>query len=117
MSERKIGFGDNVRIRDTPATREHSLAGLTGQIFGLTTPSSTNVEVVGTLLSDFAMNVHFDELGRSFWLAPELIEFIDHAPSTEIRLAGVAKKWTRQADGSWLEESATESEMPSPKPK
>ena len=109
MPDLTIGFGDNVRIRDTPATRERSLAGLTGQVFGLTTPSITSVEVIGTLSSDIALNVHFDELKSSSWFAPELVELIDHAPGSEIRLDGVAKKWTRQSDGTWLEEATAQS--------
>src|SRR5262245_43978397 len=109
MPEQAITFGDNVRVRDTRATREFSLAGATGQVLGHTTPSMMGVEVIGQLTSDFALNVHFNDLGRSFWFAPDLLELIDHAPGLEIRLYGVPKRWIRQADGSWAEESPTDS--------
>ncbi len=42
-----LSFGDNVRVHTTPETTERGLAGLTGQIQGVTTPSVTNVDVIG----------------------------------------------------------------------
>jgi hypothetical protein len=100
-----IGFGDNVRIKDAPETRERGLAGLIGCVHGMTTPSVTSVEVIGELKIDYAVNVHFDELNVSYWLAPELLEFLDHGPGQIITLGGIAKKWTRTTDGEWIEES------------
>jgi len=99
-----ISFGDNVRVRVTPATERAGVAGLVGQVYGETTPSLTNVEVIGELESDFALNVHFEQLPESLWLAPALLELVDHAPGTEIRLDGVNKRWTRTAEGEWVEE-------------
>jgi hypothetical protein len=101
-----ISFGDNVRVRKTPETEAAGVAVLEGQVYGETTPSVTNVEILGEPDSDFALNVYFEDRGGSFWFAPSLLEFIDHAPGTEIRLEGVPKHWTRAADGSWIEESA-----------
>ena len=101
---RLVSFGDNVRVRSVPLTVERGLAGLCGQVYGETTPSSTGVEVIGELHADFAVNVHFEEKGEAYWFAEELIEFVDHAPGTEIRLKGVSKKWTRSASGEWIEE-------------
>jgi hypothetical protein len=92
----------------TPDTTKRGLAHRTGHIYGETTPSVTNIEVIGTLTQDYALNVHIEELDESFWFAAELIELIDHAPGTEIRLHGVPKRWTRSAVGSWLEELVTD---------
>jgi hypothetical protein len=101
-----ISFGDNVRVRSTTVTIERGLAGLAGEVRGETTPSVTGVEVIGELRSDFALNVHLPEKGEAYWFAEELLDFVDHAPGTEIRLAGVPKKWTRSSDGRWIEENA-----------
>jgi hypothetical protein len=60
--------------------------------------------VIGELHADFAVNVHIEEKGEAYWFAEELIEFLDHAPGTEIRLDSVPKKWTRSASGEWVEE-------------
>jgi hypothetical protein len=99
-----ISFGDNVRVLATPDTVERALAGETGQVYGETTPSSTGVEVIGKLAEDYAINVYFEKRSESFWFAAQLLELVDHAPGTVITLKGVAKKWTRSADGSWIEE-------------
>jgi hypothetical protein len=104
-----ISFGDNVRVRSTPETIGRGLAAQTGQVYGVTTPSVTNVEVIGTLTeTDCAFNVHFNDRNESFWFAAELLELLDHAPGTEIRLDGVPKKWTRLAAGTWVEETTSD---------
>ena len=100
-----VSFGDNVSIRVTKETEAAGVAGLTGQIYGETTPSVMGVEVIGIPSTDFAIAVHIEERDETFWFAPELVEFLDHAPGTEIRLDGVAKRWIRTEDGGWKEES------------
>src|SRR5262245_29504045 len=90
-----ISFGDHVRLLSTPETEALGAAGRVGQVFGETTPSVSGVKVVGQLVGDYALNVHFEGLIDTFWFAPELLEIVDHAAGTEIRLAGVPKKWTR----------------------
>ena len=40
-----ISFGDNVRVLTTQLTTALGLAGLTGAVYGETTPSDTGVEV------------------------------------------------------------------------
>lgn len=103
----QISFGDNVRVNSAPDTIARGLAGEVGTIYGETTPSVTGVEVIGTLVTDYAINVHFEHRNESFWFAPELVDLVDHSPGTEIRLDGVSKKWTRAADGSWIEENTS----------
>ncbi len=107
-----ISFGDNVRIRATKETEVAGVAGLEGQVYGETTPSVTGVQVIGSPSNDYAINVHFEERDEAFWFAPELVEFLDHAPGTEIRLEGVEKRWTRSEDGGWQEESLAEERKP-----
>jgi len=99
-------FGDKVRILVTEETEAAGIAGLCGQVYGETTPSLMDVEVIGRPTSDFALNVYLTERGEAYWLAPELIEFVDHAPGTEISLEGVPKKWIREESGEWREEPA-----------
>lgn len=74
---------------------------MTGQVYGETTPSVTNVEVIGEIKEDYATNVFSNDRNESFWFSPELLGFVDHAPGTEIRLDGVPKKWVRTASGEW----------------
>src|ERR1700730_4188923 len=92
-------FGDSVRIRSSVETESNGVAGLVGQVYGQTTPSVSSVEVIGELESDYAINVFFEDRHESFWFAPALVEFVDHAPGTEITLDGVAKKWIRTENG------------------
>lgn len=98
-----ITFGDNVRVLATPDTAACDVAGLIGQVYGETTPSVTGVSVIGHLSRDYAVNVHFEDRKETLWFAPELLEFVDHAAGTEIRLDGVSKKWTRSESGEWIE--------------
>lgn len=98
-----ISFGDTVRIRETPETRAAGLAGLTGSIFGDTVPSANIVPVIGTPREDFAFGVHFDSLGETYWLAEELLEFVDGNAGMEISLEGVDKKWVKAESGEWVE--------------
>jgi len=95
-----IGFGDNVRVLRTPLTEKRGIAGITCNVLGETTPSVTGVEVIGELTDDFALHVQLED-GDGFWIVPELLEFIDHAPGTEIVVGNV--RAVRQEDGSWRE--------------
>src|SRR5687767_413951 len=97
-------FGDNVRIRPSVETESRGVAGLVGQVYGQTTPSVTGVEVIGEITSDYAINVYFEDRHESFWFALSLVEFVDHAPGTEVTLDGVPKKWVRTETGEWSEE-------------
>ena len=96
-------FGDNVRIKDSQETQALGISGRLGNVFGSTTPSVTGIEVVGPNAEDAAYSVNIEELDKQFWLAPELIEFVDHGAGAEMRLDGVPMSWTREADGSWSE--------------
>lgn len=103
VSRATPAFGDHVRIRSTPETQAAGLAGLMGTVYGVTTPSILGVEVIGTPADDLALSVYFEDSGEELWFAPDLLEVMDHAAGTEIRLDGVAKRWVRTSDGKWLE--------------
>jgi hypothetical protein len=97
----EASFGDNVRVRSTPETEALGVAGRIGQVWGQTTPSVTGVALVGRSDSDCAITVHFEGRADILWFAPELLEFVDHAPGTEIRIGGAS--FTRDAGGNWME--------------
>jgi hypothetical protein len=95
-------FGDNVRIRSTPETELRGLAGRLGSVSGFTTPSVTSIEAIGSLHEDYALAVMFKDGPVQYaWFAEELVEFIDHAPGTVIRVGNL--KAVRNADGTWTE--------------
>lgn len=96
-----IGFGDNVRILSSPETDGIGLSGKVGKIYGETAPSSTGVEVIGNSSEDFALNVSIEGYDETYWLSPDLLEFVDHAEGTEIVIGNV--RAIRRADGSWEE--------------
>jgi hypothetical protein len=97
-------FGDNVRVRPTPETESLGIAGLCGNVHGVTTPSVTNIVAIGGAPGNVALNVVIEGQPSGLWLNPDLVEFVDHAPGSEITLDGVPKKWTRTEDGGWREE-------------
>ena len=92
-------FGDRVRIRRTAVTDSAGIAGLEGQIYGETVPSLSGMHVLGPCPDDFALNVHIEERGSDYWLAPEHVESMDHAGGLETQIAG--KRFVRRADGGW----------------
>ena len=96
-----ISFGDNVRVLSTPETEALGLAGKNGQVYGETTPSVTNIEVIGNSENDIAINVNFEESEIDHWFSPSLLELIDHAPGTEIVVGNM--RAVRNKDGTWEE--------------
>jgi hypothetical protein len=101
--EGPIRFGDRVLVRDTATAWERGLVGIAGVVFGETTPSVTGVEVIGTPRGDFALNVELDDGAGNFWFAADMVEFLDHAPGTEIQVGDV--RLVRQPDGQWSDAS------------
>lgn len=99
----KPDIGDTVRIVHSRESDLKSLSGRLGCVYGETTPSSSKVDVIGECSGDYAVNVHFDDLDRSYWFASDLLEFVDHGEGTEISLDGVDKKWVRNSSGEWDE--------------
>ena len=100
-------FGNKVRIKDSPLTEEKRVAGKIGEVYGQTTPSMMDIEVIGTPKKDVAVNVYFDDLNTSFWFDPDLLEAIDNGEGAVITLEGVNKKWTKGQNGQWIEEDTT----------
>ncbi|HKQ47691.1 MAG TPA: hypothetical protein VJZ71_06460 [Phycisphaerae bacterium] len=101
MGDITPSFGDHVRIRATSLTESLGLAGLTGRVYGETTPSVTGVEVIGEMTEDFAINVMIDARNEQLWFAPQFVEFVDHAAGTELRIGN--RHLVRNASGEWNE--------------
>jgi len=99
-----VSFGDNVRVRVTPVTESHGVAGLAGVVHGWTTPSVTSVSVIGGVEQDYAVAVQFEGRGAALWFTPELLEFLDHGAGQEMRVGD--KRWVRSQTGEWIEQPA-----------
>ena len=99
-----LSFGDHVRIVSNPLTQQLGFSGLAGKILGVTTPTLSEVTVIGDLTEDFAVNVNFPDKDGEFWFAAELVEFVDHAPGTEISIGegAQAKSYVRSENGEWI---------------
>ena len=96
-----ISFGDNVRILRTAETERLGIAEMIGNVYDETTPSESNVRVIGERASDYALNVYFEKLDTSYWFSPGMLEFVDHAPGTEVFVHGSSFKSVHQRDGTW----------------
>ena len=101
----EISFGDRVRILSNPLTVQLGFGESIGQVYGQTTPSETEVEVIGETDRDYAINVFFKDRNQAYWFAPQLLEFVDHGPGTEVTTG--TKRWVRSVKGEWVEESTT----------
>ena len=100
------GFGDNVRIRATPLTEQLGYAGLAGSVYGETTPSVSSVDVIGDASDDYALNVMLEGRDEQLWFAPQLVQFVDHAAGTTIRIGD--REMVRRDDGEWDEVPGSE---------
>ncbi|MDF3128850.1 hypothetical protein P0Y35_06555 [Kiritimatiellaeota bacterium B1221] len=91
-----------MKVLSEKLTKNLGIADLRGNIHGETTPSVSKIEILGELTNDFALFVQpEDETIDGFWIVPELLEFIDHAPGFEMTVGNI--RAVRQADGSWAE--------------
>jgi hypothetical protein len=108
----EISFGDNVRILRTPETERLGIAELIGNVYGDTKPSESKIKVIGKLTSDYAFNVYFDSLDKCYWLAPQMLEFVNHAPGTEVHVEGSPYKSVHQRDGSWKQVPVNGDQVP-----
>jgi hypothetical protein len=96
-----ISFGDNVRVKRSELTDKIGVSGKVGCVYGITTPSVTGIEFIGETTDNRAFNVHFEDTNKQIWFAPNLLDFVDHAPGTKITMGRLTS--TRNADGSWHE--------------
>ena len=92
-------LGDEVRVADTPKTAALDLAGATGVVYGVTTPSVTGIEFVSEDGGDLAVGVSLSESDEIIWFEPALLELIGRSPGMTASIAG--KSFVRSADGSW----------------
>jgi hypothetical protein len=98
-------FGNKVRIKRTPETEGKGLADKEGVVYGHSTPSMMDIEVIGKTKNDFAINLYFEDLEDSYWFDEGLIETVDNGNGSVITLDGVDKKWTKDSNGNWIEEN------------
>jgi hypothetical protein len=103
LAEALIQFGDRVRILPDASTEARGLAGKVGTVYGQTTPSATNPDVIGAPLKDYAVSVFIEDVQEQFWFAEQLLEVLDHGAGCVARLDGVDKEWVRNTEGSWDE--------------
>jgi len=62
-----------------------------GIVYGHSTPSEGWItEIIGEPVDDVAVNVHFDELDRGFWLAHDLVETVHSQPTSGSEREGEA---------------------------
>lgn len=101
MSEDQgIQFGDHVRVVESDLTVSQGYAGRDGTCMGFTTPSVTGVDLVGSADADLAYAIEFEN-GESAWFASDLVEFVDFAAGTDMRIGD--KRFVRRDDGEWIE--------------
>jgi hypothetical protein len=103
-------FGNKVKIKSTPETFKKGVANKVGEVFGQTTPSNMEVEVIGTPKEDFAVNVYFEDTNESFWFDKELLEHMDNGEGSVITVDGIDKKWIKTANGNWIEKIISQEE-------
>lgn len=94
-----LNLGDRVRIAATPETRATGWAGREGTYCGFTTPSVTEIEVIGRR-DDLGYNVLFDNEQDDAWFDPSLVERLGFDPDGTVVFGD--KRFRRAADGDWI---------------
>lgn len=101
------GFGNTVKIKRSPETEKSGTAEKVGEIYGETTPSITNVDVIGNPKRDYAVNVFFKETKSSLWFDEDLLELIDSGEGTAMTLGD--KTFIKTKDGDWIQSNTSNS--------
>ena len=71
---------------------------------GVTTPSVIEVEVIGEIEGDRALNVSFGDQGvPDAWFSTRLVDLVSHAEGTIAKIG--ERVLRREADGSWSEQA------------
>ena len=96
---------DTVRVRATEETRAAGLAGLAGTMYGVTVPVKSGQGVLLTPPIGQGMGVRFEELDRTIFLPPDVLELADHGPGRTQRLETMQgwRSWVRLESGEWRE--------------
>ena len=55
--------------------------------------------IIGDPADDVAVAVHFGDCKPAVWLAPDLVELVDHQPGITMSIGG--QDFVRNADGGW----------------
>lgn len=98
-------FGNTVKIKSSTETDKLNLTNKIGIVYGKTSPSITDVKVIGSPKNDSAINVYFEDLEQSLWFNEDLLEEIENGEGMVMTLDGVDQKWTKDENGNWLEEN------------
>ena len=106
-----IGMFDTVRIRATAETEQLGIAGRMALVHGWTTPSVTEVQVVG-IAKDRALSVQVEGRDEPILIDPNLVEFVDH--TTGLRAKVGDRSCTRGANGEWIEDAPAAYNQPTP---
>ena len=98
-------FGNKISLKSTRETEVRGFANHIGEIYGQTTSSMMDFEVIGEVKENIAFNIYFEESNESIWFAEHLIEEIDNGQGATISLDGIEKTWTKNSNGEWLEKN------------
>ena len=61
-------------------------------------------DVIGEPPDDVALSVKIEDLDRSVWIAPDLVEYLDHGSGTVMHVGD--RQFTRTAEGEWQQAEA-----------
>jgi hypothetical protein len=93
-----------VRIRAIPETTALGLAGLVGQVYGWSVPSSSGVSpIIGPVPADFVISVYLEERAEQVWIAPEWTDNLGDGTGRTALLNGVPVRWVQGPGGEWEE--------------
>ena len=97
-----IEFGDYVKFVDNEKTRAAGVALKEGVCVGFTTPSVSNIEIIGDIEIDYAICVELKDNSEIIWATQNLLEFIGYGEGQVMEIGNI--RVTRRSDGNWKEE-------------
>lgn len=79
----KIATGDRVRVHTSAEAIAAGVAGMVGEVIGLSAPADCVDAVIGVKGEDLVVNVSFKEKEGTFWFAKNQLEPVGHSPKFE----------------------------------
>ena len=98
-----VKSGDVVRINRNELTEKAGVAGFIGAVNGFSTPSCSDLNVIGDEADKCAVKLHLEVQQKDIWINPELLKHVDHAAGTVVHINGLSKKMQRNSSGEWIE--------------
>jgi hypothetical protein len=87
-----LASGDEVRVHATAEAIEAGLAGLVGEVIGMSAEPEAGIPVIGANVEGGAVNVSFKDREGTFWFAKNQLEAMNQPPAAPVESEAAAEE-------------------------